>query len=84
MLNKVTRKESTNVAAFSHQNWGGQTPSYYCSISNRSLETLRDIVAGTVCLLATTDRLRPLEYNTTTENAIGHDSQALMCMPFGS
>lgn len=71
MLNKATGKESTNGATFSHQNWDGQTASYYCSIPNRNLETLGDIVAGALCLLATTNRLRPLESDTNaTENAI--------------
>ncbi|KAF8547221.1 hypothetical protein OG21DRAFT_1490407, partial [Imleria badia] len=55
-------------------NWGGQTEAYYQSISNRKLETIGDIVAGALCLLATsTDRLQLLESTSEGEDALGSD-----------
>ncbi|KAN0088048.1 hypothetical protein V8E55_006669 [Tylopilus felleus] len=53
MLNQATGKASTKGTAFSHQNWGSQTGSYYVSIANRTAETLGDIVAGALVYLAT-------------------------------
>ena len=58
-VNKATGKSSTKGTAFSLQNWGGQTLSYYNSISNRSMNTLGNIVAGALCSLATTDSSLP-------------------------
>ena len=43
-LNKVTGKESTAFHAFSQQNWGGVTASYYRSIANRTSDVLCEIV----------------------------------------
>lgn len=51
--NQVTGKMSTKGSAFSHQNWGGQTASYYMAVANRSDETLANVVCGALCDLAT-------------------------------
>ncbi|KAN0082911.1 hypothetical protein V8E55_008706 [Tylopilus felleus] len=52
-LNQATGKLSTKGSAFSHQNWGGHTTSYYKSIATRDADALGDIVAKALIHLAT-------------------------------
>ncbi|KAH0838764.1 hypothetical protein J3R83DRAFT_7139 [Lanmaoa asiatica] len=52
-LNHATGKLSTKGTAFSQQNWGSQSLSYYMSIANRDDGALENIVAGALLYLAT-------------------------------
>jgi len=77
-LNKASGKVSTKGVAFSHQNWGGQTASYYQSIANRSEDVLNDIIAGALIWLAThDDPMLPVPGCDSTGNEL--DPRAVMC-----
>ncbi|KAG6371948.1 hypothetical protein JVT61DRAFT_8962 [Boletus reticuloceps] len=77
-LNHATGKLSTKGSAFSHQNWGGQTTSYYVSIANRSAEMLGDVVARALLYLAT----RPDDDAESTPIITDElDPRAQMCKP---
>lgn len=79
-LNKATGKSSTKGTAFSLQNWGGQTLSYYNAISGRRVDTLGAIVAGALCSLATTDSPISGSSEQSLVDQLELDPRAQMCM----
>lgn len=79
-INKATGKASAEGTAFSLQNWGGTTLVYQFSISNRNADMLRNIVAGTLCSLATTNSpLLQLFNQPLPVVPLELDPQAQMC-----